>query len=143
MKDCPGTDAILSIGDALEWDVPDRLHHLLTCEECRAEMDALRLTRDSLLQAAPIEPAVLDRITASVRESAGLERRRARVAVRGTAWVDAVIAGVAAPLVLMSSRVPIDDIGTVVLAFAMGAALMLVGRIITRLPALATEGTHA
>ena len=132
MNDCLSTEAIVSIGDALGWDIAEGLRHLKTCDDCGAAMETLRLTREAFLQTAPVDAAVLQRIAASMGVSAEHERRRARVAMRWTEWMDAGIAGLAALLVLVSSRVPIDDAGTALLAFTMGAVLMVVGRVLAR-----------
>ena len=84
MNHCLSTDAILTIGDALGWDVQDGLRHLQTCEECRAQLEVLRLARDGFVETEPIDAAVLGRIATAVSAAARSEQQRARAGERWT-----------------------------------------------------------
>ena len=59
---CLDTDALVSVGAALDWDVPGRLDHLAACERCRAGLADLADLRGKLtgIAAVPgIDPAAL------------------------------------------------------------------------------------
>jgi hypothetical protein len=144
MSDCPDTDAILTIADSLDWDVEENLRHLQTCDDCRARIEVLRLAHAGLAVSEPVEPAVLRSVIAAVGTVAAHERRRVRAANRLAQWAEPVLAGVTALVIATSSRVPIDDLGSAVLAFALGVVLLLAGRaIVRRVPALRLENADA
>ena len=67
---CLDTDWLVSVGTALEWDVPARLDHLAVCERCRAGLVELADLHGELAAAPPLphlEPA-----TATAHVKAGL-----------------------------------------------------------------------
>lgn len=132
MSECLGTDAMLAIGDALAWDVSEGLRHLETCGECRAQLEALRLTRVAFVETEPIDPAVVRRISAAVSAAARTEKRRARQHQRWVGAVEPLIAGVTGLIVLVSSGIPIESTAAGLLGFAMGATLIVGGRVLVR-----------
>ena len=132
MSECLGTDALLAIGDALGWDVSAGLRHLETCGECRARLEALRLTRAAFGETEPIDPAVVRRISAAVSAAARTEKSRARQRRRWLGAVEPLMAGVTGLVVVVSSGIPIESIGAGLLAFALGATLVVGGRALAR-----------
>jgi predicted anti-sigma-YlaC factor YlaD len=128
MKECPDTDAIVSIADALDWDVAEGLHHLQTCDECRARIEALRSTRTALSETEPVDDAVLARIAGALHTEARAERTRARDAHRWASALETVLAAVAAPTVLVASGIEIGSMTACLLTGALGAAFLASGR---------------
>jgi anti-sigma factor RsiW len=144
MTECLGTDAMIAIGDALSWDVSEGLRHLQTCEECRAQLEALRLTRAAFVDSEPVDAAVLRRISAALSAAADTERKRSRVRRRWGQSAEAFLAGVTALIILVTNRVPIDGIGGAALGFALGATLMVCGGMLVRkMSAFGQGGAHA
>jgi hypothetical protein len=126
------TDALIAIGEALDWDVPGGLRHLESCGDCRAELDALRLSRSALTEREEVPARVVNDITRAVSAAATVERRRV---ARKRDWIgvaEAVLAGLTALIVVISSGVEIENIAAAALAFALGATLMLLGRAVGR-----------
>ena len=132
MNECPGTDAIIAVADALSWNVSDGLRHLQTCDECRARLEVLQLTRSGFMESEPVEPEVLQRISAALGAAAEAERERARERERWGSLAEAVLAGVAALIILVSSGIEIRDLTSLVAAFGGGAILMALGRTVAR-----------
>jgi hypothetical protein len=143
MSQCLSADAIIGIGDALNWDVAEGLQHLQTCEECGARLEVLRITRSGFVETEPVDGAVLRQISEAVGMAARHERQRARVRERWIQSIEALMAGVTALIILISSDVSIDSIGTAALAFLLGATLMVCGRLFARnVSAFAQEGAR-
>lgn len=132
MSRCLDADALLAIGEALDWDVTDGLRHVQECAECRAQIDVLRLTRASLAETESVDPVVLQRVTAAVGVAARAGQSRARTRERWTQSAEAVLAGVTALIVLTSSGIRIESLGTAVLGFTLGVALIMCGRVVER-----------
>ena len=128
MRSCPDTDAVVTIADALSWDVADGLQHLLTCGDCRARLDALQLTRAALSETEAVDAATLANISAAIGAEAARERTRGRKAERWASALEAVLAGVTGPLVLASSGIDLGGITSVAVTFALGAAFLVYGR---------------
>jgi hypothetical protein len=144
MSQCLSADAIVSIGDALQWDVQQGLQHLQACEECRAQIDALRLTRSSFAEAEPVDEGVLRRITAAVGDAARDERERTRSRTAWTQAFEAAMAGVTALMIVVSARIPVDSVAIAVVAFGLGAGLLVGGKLLTRtLPVFARQSAGA
>ena len=144
MNECLSTDAILTIGDALGWDVQDGLCHLQTCEECRAQMEVLRLARSGFVETEPVDAAVLWRIATAVGAAARSEQQRARAGERWTQSIEAFLAGISVLIILVSSGIQVDDVGTAALGFALGATLMVCSNMFARnVPASAQESVRA
>jgi hypothetical protein len=132
MSGCLDTDAILTIGHALAWNVEEGLSHLRTCTNCRAQIETLRRTREELLASTPVDPQTLQRISAALHEASrgtfDLARRRKRL--RRVA--EACAAGVTALLILVSNGVPIEGPATALVGFSLGAILMVAGTALAR-----------
>ena len=123
MTDCLSPDAMVAVGQAVDWNVPDAWRHLERCSECQARVEALRLARAGLMEETAIDPDVLRQVTTAVGAAAASVQAR-------QGWfhaVEAALAGVAAVLVLISSGVQVDGPGTAALGFALGATLMAAG----------------
>ena len=130
MSGCLDTDAILAIGDALNWDVAEGLRHLDTCDDCRTQLEVLRLTRLGFSETEPVDAEVLRRISAALGEASRSERSRLGVRERVVHSIEAFMAGVTALIILVSSGIEIESIGAGVLGFVLGAALMMGGRVL-------------
>lgn len=128
MRGCPDTDAAVAIGAALGWDVANGLHHLQTCTVCRARMDLLQRTRSALAETAAVDAATLARISAALHAEADRERARQQAGALWVSTLEAVLAGVAAPVVLITSGMPIPGAAALLLTSGLGAALLLAGR---------------
>jgi anti-sigma factor RsiW len=128
MRECPDTDAIITVAAALDWDVAEGLRHLKTCDDCRARLGALRVTRAAISEAEPVPEAALARVAEALRAEASEERGRS---VRGDRWVsalEAALAAVGAPLVLATSGIEIGSIAAGLVAGAVGAGLLMYGK---------------
>ena len=137
MSNCPDADAILTIGDALGWDVEDGLRHLQTCDDCRAQMDALRIAHAGFAESEAVDDAVLRRVTGAIDAVATREAERGQATNVLVQWLEPILAGVTALITVSSSRVPIDSVGAAALAVALGIGLLYAGRMIARrIPAL-------
>jgi hypothetical protein len=119
MKGCLSSDAMVAMGEAVGWNVPDAWRHVETCAECQAQMETLRLSRAALVEYQDVDPAVLREVTSAVRMAAVTSRAKAR-------WLhaaEALPAGFAALVVLVSSGIRIDGPGLAALGFTLGAAI--------------------
>jgi cation transport ATPase len=143
MKDCLSTDAIVAIGEALDWNVMEGLHHLHSCEECRAQLETLKLAHSVLVETETVDADVLQRVTAAVNAAAAKEQRQAQRPERRALWWEAILAGVTALIVLVSSGVTIESPAAVALGFTLGAALLVSGRWLAHgWPAFRQGGAH-
>lgn len=128
MTRCPDTDALVAVGDALGWNINDGLQHLRSCETCRATLETLQLTRSALHDAEPVDDATLARITAALAAERRSERTRSRNTQRWTNTIEALLAGAAAPALLVSSGIEIGSVAVGLLTCALAAALVTWGR---------------
>jgi hypothetical protein len=128
MGSCPDTDAIVTIAEALSWDVADGLQHVQECADCRARLEALQLTRAAFTALEAVDDATIASISAALGVEATRERTRARHAELWAGVFEAVLAGVAGPLVLVSSGIELGSITAGALTFALGAAFFVYGR---------------
>lgn len=144
MTECLTADALLAIGDALDWNVADGLRHLDTCDECRAQLETMQLARASLTASEPVDDAVLRRISTAIDRAAAAERVDSNRHARWAFAIEVFVAGIAALVVLTSSGVHIQSFGAAVGGFTLGGALLIAGRVLARrVPALRLEATHA
>ncbi|HUF27860.1 MAG TPA: hypothetical protein VMM18_12870 [Gemmatimonadaceae bacterium] len=137
MIECLDSDKLLTIGQALDWDVESGLRHLEHCDECRARLEGLRLTREALVETEDVEPEAIRRISAALSDAARIEKRDTGEPSRWASAIEPLVAGVTALVVLTSSGIRIASLAAGVLAFALGATLLLGGRkLARRVPAL-------
>ncbi len=134
MTGCLDTDAKVAIGNALDWDVQEGLRHLEHCEDCQTELEVLRLARMGLLESAPVDAAVVRRVAGAVRGAAGAERQHALFRERWMRAGEAVVAGLTAVIIAISSNAPVDSVAALLVAFGSGAGLLLAGRALTESP---------
>jgi anti-sigma factor RsiW len=132
MNECPSADALVTIGDALNWDVAEGLRHLERCDECRAELEGMRLTRTALLESEAMDEAAIGRVTAAIGGAAREERGRSQLRRNWTSAAEPLVAGVAAVIVLMSSGIRVTSAAEALLAFSLGAVLMFGGTRLAR-----------
>lgn len=138
MSECPETDVIVTIGDALNWRVEEGLRHLRVCEECNARIELLPLTRAALTSIEPVVDAVLDNVCDALRAAARAERNRERRAGRWTAAVETALSGTTAVIIVISSGIEIGNVAAGVSVFAFAAGLLHLGRAVSsRLEAMA------
>jgi hypothetical protein len=100
MSQCPGTDALVTIAGALEWDVEAGLKHLTTCESCSEELRALHDVHAAYEAEEPVPDRVLARIDRLVADAAVRERAWGRRAQNLGDIVEALLAGATALAVL-------------------------------------------
>jgi hypothetical protein len=127
MSECPDTDAIATIGSALRWNVQEGLRHLQTCDDCRDRIDVLQATHAAFTVVEAIDDAVLARIPAALSAEARSERTRTRTIRRRAAVAEALLAGAAAPIALITSGVAIGSAAAGILAVVTGIVLMTLG----------------
>lgn len=140
MNDCLDADALLAIGHALDWKVEERLSHLRTCADCRAQLGILQRVRNEVLASTPVDPDTVRRITAALREAGREERLRVRQRSRLRQIAEACAAGLTALLAIVSNGISIESPATAAVGFVLGALLMMTGTALAdRLPTL---GAH-
>ncbi len=62
MTDCLDSDTLTAVGQALDWNVKERLDHLGACSSCRASLATLATTRHALAKQEAVAPELVDRI---------------------------------------------------------------------------------
>lgn len=132
MRECLSTDAIVTIGDALSWEVTEGLRHLQICDECRTQMETLQLIRAAFAETEPIDAANFGRISEALRAAGRSERARMQRAQRWANLIEPMMAGITALFVLISSGIEIGSIGAGLLTFSLGAAFLTCGRMLSR-----------
>lgn len=65
MTDCLDTDTLAAVGQALDWNVDQRLDHLVGCPSCRELLTTLAAARHALAQEEVVDPELVDSIMAS------------------------------------------------------------------------------
>lgn len=128
MRECPDTDAIVTVAATLEWDVEEGLRHLTACADCRARIDTLLVTRSTLTEVEPLPDATLARIAGALATEARAERGCVRRTDRWANALEAALAAVAAPLLLASSGIEIGNLAAGVTAALLGAMLLIYGK---------------
>ena len=68
MESCPNVDALLAVGQALQWETTAGLEHLKSCERCQQELESLHAIHASLVD--EVEPAAgyVDAVVRSLAE---------------------------------------------------------------------------
>ena len=132
MIPCLDDEALLGIGQALEWRTGEGLSHLHTCAHCRTQLEILQRIRAEMLASESVDAATLHEITAAVRQAGREERFAARR--RPPLWQvgEACAAGVTGLIAVNSSGVPIEGPGVAVVAFSLAAILMVAGTTLAR-----------
>lgn len=128
MNDCPDTDAIVAVGDALDWKIAEGLRHLQTCDECRDQIDVLQLARMAFAETEVVDVMVTRRVAAALGSAARDERASDRGRKRWINVVEPIAAGVAALLLLRSSGVHVESVTAAALGFALGALAIIAGK---------------
>ena len=126
------SDTLATIGAAVRWDTAGGLRHLSECDDCRAQLEQMRLVRVSFLEQEEINPAALERVVWAVGAQARTERERT---MRRAGWMGVVepfVAGIAGLVVLASSGMRPASVGAAVLVILLGAALMAAGQHLAR-----------
>jgi hypothetical protein len=140
MKECPGTDALVTVAEALDWEVTSALEHLRTCDDCRARLAVLTAAHLSYAETAPISENVVARITGALAEAARQEQTVARSAERAAQIVESLLVGATAAAVIVSAGVGLgEDPAALAMAFITGAGGALAWR---RLAANRTALSH-
>ena len=135
MSDCLGADQLVTIGDALDWDVAVKLEHLQSCESCRARLAELGLIRAALAETEAVEEAVVERIGAALRAEAHDGPARTPLGARPRApALEALLAGITAPVVVISSGIEIDGLAAGLICASAAVAVLLFDRIGQRQP---------
>jgi hypothetical protein len=132
MIPCLDAEAIVGIGDALEWRIGEGLDHLRTCAECRTQLEMLQRIREEVLAGESVDAAALDAITTALRQAAREELSAARRRARLWQVAEACAAGVTGLIAINSSGVPLEGPAVGVAAFSIAAILMVAGSTLAR-----------
>ncbi len=62
MTDCLDIDTLAAVGQALDWNINERLDHLVECPSCRESLATLAATRRALGKEEVVAPELVDRI---------------------------------------------------------------------------------
>ena len=99
MKLCLDLDTLTSLGQALDWDVA-QLDHVHGCDECRAQLEALKTARALLTDEEPVRPDFADGVMAAIARRANREQP----VKAWIAWINPVLAGMTAVAVAWVAR---------------------------------------
>ena len=132
MKECFDTDTIVTIGNALNWEVAEGMRHLQTCDECRARTKALQTAHTALTETEAVDDAVVDRIDALLLAETRSERARVRSSRRRVNVIETVMAGITALVVLVSGGIIPGSAAAWVISFASGVILLTAGKMLSR-----------
>ena len=108
MKECPESDALVTVEEALSWDAESAMRHVLTCEVCLSEIRQVERLHMVLDQEMDPTPDFADRVVAALPQAAGSasqpEESRSRlvsaaifVVATVTAFALLVVAAIASP----------------------------------------------
>jgi predicted anti-sigma-YlaC factor YlaD len=132
MKECFDTDTIVTIGNALNWEVAEGMRHLQTCDECRARTIALQTAHSALTETEEVDETVYNRIEELLLAEARSERARVRSARRRVNVIETAMAGITALVVLISAGITPGSATAWVISFASGAILLTAGKMLSR-----------
>ena len=62
MTDCLDIDTLAAVGQALDWNIDERLDHLVECPTCGETLATLAATRHALGEEEVVAPELVDRI---------------------------------------------------------------------------------
>ena len=65
MTDCLDIDTLAAVGQALDWNINERLDHLVECPSCRESLATLAATRHALATEEIVAPELINSIMAS------------------------------------------------------------------------------
>ena len=109
MIECPGSDALITVADALDWNPQDVITHMHDCADCRARLATITQTHRAFIPEA-VPDHVLARIDESIAKAA---RGEAAVAVRksnAARGVEMVLAGATGAMIaLTAGTAPVDS----------------------------------
>lgn len=74
MNSCLHEDSLLTIGQALEWEVDEGLRHLHDCERCKKMLEDLSGLNRLLKGQEPIDPKIMDRVTGALEREMAAEK---------------------------------------------------------------------
>ena len=127
MKACPDIDAMVTIADALHWDVDEGLRHLQTCADCRARVHVLAATHAALSEEEHVDDVTLAQITSALSSASRSEQSAERRTERRLSVVEAILAAVAAPVALVSGGASADSVPALAIAAMLAATLLAIG----------------
>ena len=130
MTECPSTDALTTIADALAWDVDAGLRHLASCSKCAVELDALQTTHVAYEEQQVVAGDVVADITTALSNAARVERARQQQKQSIGNIIEAILAGATALAVASGGGMAITNPGAVAI-FAVVASGLFGYRVLT------------
>src|SRR5574341_153275 len=125
MSECPDTDTMVTIGEALNWRIADGIQHLQSCVDCRARIEALGITRARLMETEPVADPAAAKISALLHAELRREQICAQAGRRWAKLIEPFMAGISAVVIMGSSGIAIRSMLTVAVSFALGALLLV------------------
>src|SRR5688500_11385136 len=120
MIECPGSDVLVTVADALDWNAQEVLAHMHGCPDCRARLAAIAQTHEAF---APerVPDHVMARIDESIakaaRSEAVVEAKKGHAA-RG---VEMVLAGATGAMIALTAGTSPANVTALLGAFALFA----------------------
>ena len=131
MSEHLSTDAIVGLGAAVDWNLADALRHLEMCDDCREQLELLRLARAGLTESEAVDAVVLRRIQASLHDAAGTDRIRRPSRDGLYKGAEVLLAGLTAVVIAMWSGIDVDTAGAAAGAFLVAALVVMLGYVVT------------
>ncbi len=100
MKECPDLDALVGVEEALDWHAESAMRHILTCEECLAEIRQVERLHVVLDQEIAPTPGFADRVVAALPQAVGSASQREESRTRLFSAAIFVLATITAVVVL-------------------------------------------
>ena len=99
MKSCLDPDTLLSVGQALDWNV-GQLSHVHACEECRHQLEQLATMHADLSSEEDVRPGFSSDVMAAVADRVATNA----AAMEWVTWLNPVLAAFAAVAVAWAAR---------------------------------------
>ncbi len=78
MTNCLDIDTLAAVGQALDWNIDERLDHLVECPSCRESLATLAATQHALGKEEVVAPELVDRIMTALPVNQAEEPRSTR-----------------------------------------------------------------
>ena len=125
MRGCLTTDELVTVNNALQGNVAAVLQHLQICGTCREQIEDMDVIRIALAETATVNDEILGRCAAVAGGDTAHEDFATPAATRIVAnAAEALLAGLTAPVVVISSGMQMGATAAGALAVACGLAVL-------------------
>jgi hypothetical protein len=127
MIECPGSDALVTITDALDWNAQEVLAHMHTCPDCRARLAAIAQTHDAYAPEA-VPDYLMARIDDSIAKAARTEAAAAGKRAHAARGVEMVLAGATGAMIALTAGTSPANVAALAGTFVLFAMVPVVFR---------------